>query len=126
MGVRVRGPGGALVLYPAALTEMRDIERDMIVLGTQCLHRRAITSRTAAAAAAAAAAAPAASSFNLDEDGDDGAVGVDRAALLEDLYEAEVRWQAALRGLTSAYLAVGGHLRESGADSILNFWVFQF
>jgi hypothetical protein len=142
VGVRVRGPSGHLVLYPAALSEVRALEQGMLALGTRCLHHRAFAVRAAAAAnaktsagaggggkggvaegggnnaaaasafAAAAAAAPAATKFNLDEDEDDSAVGVDRAALLEDLYEAEARWQGALRGLTTAYLAAA----ESAAD----------
>ena len=119
VGVRVRGPSGHLVLYPAAVTEMSKLEQEMLSLGTRCLHHRAFAMREAATVAAAAAATPSlneeserSSSFNLDDDEDDGAVGVDRAALLEDLFEAEARWQSALRALTAAYLSAA----ESAAD----------
>ena len=47
VGVRVRGPSGHLVLYPAALTEVRKLEQEMLALGTRCLHHRALIMRAA-------------------------------------------------------------------------------
>ena len=64
-----------------------NLRRYIMALGTRCLHHRA------------GAVAASMGKQSHGDDSDDGAAGVDRTALLEDLYEAEARWQGAVRGL---------------------------